>query len=112
MSMFWLRMLVLASFVGLIGCGGGLETKNVKPPDVTVKEKIINMLEGIAETGQGGSEVGGVMQELEKLKETDPALAEELMQDADSMMSTRISSSQLKSKAQDMIDKLEQGSGG
>ncbi|MFO7904307.1 MAG: hypothetical protein R6U98_16710, partial [Pirellulaceae bacterium] len=98
--------------VALIGCGGGLESKRVKPPEMTAKEKIKSMLEGIAEAGRGGSEVGRVMQELERLKETDPALADELMRDAESLMSPRMSSSRLKQKAGEMIEKLEGGSGG
>ncbi|MGM0490188.1 MAG: hypothetical protein ACQESR_25970 [Planctomycetota bacterium] len=110
--MFWLRMFAVAGFVALIGCGGGPESKKTKSPEVAAKEKIKLMLEGIAETGRGGSEVGGAMQELEKLKETDPALADELMRDAESLMSPRMSSSRLKQKAGEMIEKLEGGSGG
>jgi hypothetical protein len=101
---------VLVCFAALIGCGD--QSQDVKPPDVTAKERVKQALENVVETGQGGSEIGAIMNELEGLKESDPALAEELMEDAQSFMSTQLSSDQLKQKAKDMLKKLEAGGAG
>lgn len=110
--MAWAKVLTLAICAALlVGCGG-TGAESVKPPDLTPKEKIKEVLEGLIETGQGGSEIGVIMQEVEPLKETDPALASELEEAARTMMSSGMSGSQLKNKAQELLDKLEGSSGG
>jgi hypothetical protein len=108
--MSWLRTFVLVCFAALIGCGDNTEA--VAPPDTTARERVKAALENVAESGQGGSELGAIMEELKGLEESDPALAEELTQDAQSFMSTQLSSDQIKQKAKDMLKKLEQGTAG
>lgn len=103
--MSWIRAALLCGVAALVGCGKGGEA--VKAPDTTAKENIKRSLEGIAERGQGGSEIGAVMNELQKLKSVDAALAEELIQDAQAFMSTALSSEQIKAKAKEMLGKLE-----
>ena len=103
MSMSWLRTFVLVGFAAFIGCGD--VSQDVTPPDTTAKERVKAALENVVESGQGGSEIGAIMEELKGLKESDPALAEELTQDAQSFMSTSLSSDQIKQKAKDMLKK-------
>ncbi len=110
MSMSWLKIAVFSCFVALIGCGD--DSQEVTPPSTTAKESVKAALQNIVDSGQGGSEIGAIMEELKKLEESDPKLAAELMTDAESFMSTQLSSDQLKEKAKEMIKKLDSGTGG
>ncbi len=108
--MSWLRsMLVLAAVAVLVGCGPRAES--VKAPEVSAKEAVTKALQNIAQTGQGGSEIGAIMQDLERMKATDPQLAETLIQDANQMMSLG-NPAEVKAKAQEMLGKLGAGGGG
>jgi cell shape-determining protein MreC len=110
-SMSWLKFLFLACFAAaIIGCTD--DTVKVTPPDTSAKESVRSALQGVADSGQGGSEVGAIMEELKKLEPTEPELAKELSADAADLMSTRNTSDQLKQKAKDMIKKLDGATGG
>ena len=111
MSMSWLRMLVLLCVAALTGCFGD-DTQQVKPPEVSPKDAVKAALEDVAESGQGGSALGGIMQELSKLEESDPQLAQELRKETQTMMSSSMSPDQVKQKAKEMIKKLEGGGSG
>jgi hypothetical protein len=107
--MSWIRLVILALVVAVIGCDSG---QKVTPPSVSAKESVKKALEGLVKSGQGGSEIGAIQQELKKLQGTDKALADELAKEAAGLMSTKITSDEIKAKAQAMIDKLEGKGGG
>lgn len=108
MSLF--RVLVVVCVVAILGCGGGGEA--VKPPDTTAKDQVKQFLEGVAERGAAGSEMGAIMERLKFLEETEPELAADLRKDAQSIMSQQNSPQQIKQKAKDMLQKLEGAKGG
>ena len=105
----YLALMVLGAAV-LVGCGakpqfeGGADETS---PEETVK----TTLEQMVQTGQAGSNIGEMMQALEKMKETDAAKAEALLEDANQLMSSP-SSAAIKTKAKEMLDKLSGGSAG
>ena len=102
------RILVLVSlFLGL-GCTHRKENTAVSA-DKTAKEHMKSMLEGVAETGRGGSELGAVKQELKRLEKTDPELARLLEQDLESLMASAADRPQRKRIAEEMIETLENG---
>jgi hypothetical protein len=106
--MYWIRVLTLIGIASVLGCGSGaLKGEKVEAPKIPAKEAVKNALKPIAESGQGSSAVGAIKNELKKLKESDPALAEELSKDADELMSTRLSPEEVKAKANAMIQKLD-----
>ena len=76
---------------------------------VSPREAVKKALEGIVESGQGGSEIGAIMEDLKALSEEDAALAESLSADAQAMMG--MGGDQVKAKAQEMLDKLGGGGG-
>ena len=104
--MSWLKCVLLGALVVFVSCKTDT-SQSVTPPDETAKEAVKKALEGIAETGVGGSEIGLVQIELEKLKKTNPTLADDLMEDASALMSTALSADQVKAKAKAMLKKLE-----
>lgn len=110
--MEYLRFPLLLTAVMISGCGGGGGSESVVPPDVSPRDAVKATLEQIAESGQGGSEIGAMMQDLEKLKETDAATADALIQDANALMSTTGGKEAITAKAKEMLAKLESGSGG
>ena len=104
---FW-KYLMMLVVVCAIGCGGGsdVEVQNVTPPpEKTPVDAVRTTLETIAESGNGGSEVGAMMGSLEEMKATDPAKAEELLADANELMGMS-SPAKIKAKAKEMIEKL------
>ena len=101
---FWLKCLVLLSAVSVLGCG--TDAQEVTPPEVTAKESVIKGLEGLIETGQGGSEIGLMMQEVDKLHSLDPELAKELANELQNMMSSP-SPEGIKSKAAELLEKVK-----
>lgn len=99
---------LMALLVGVLGCGSGIREKAVTPPSVTPKEAIKSALNQVVQSGQVGSEIGAVMQQLEALKATDAATATALENDARSLMSMG-SGEAAKTKAKQMLSKLEGG---
>jgi DNA-binding FrmR family transcriptional regulator len=92
----------------MAGCGGGIQTESVTPPRVTPKEAIKSALDQVVQSGQVGSEIGAVMQQIEALKATDAAMATALEDDARSLMSLG-SGEAAKTKAKQMLSKLQGG---
>ena len=91
----------------IAGCSEGEKGNEADPVG---REYAIKALEGIIESGQGGSEIGLVVEELQKLKETEPELAEKLIEESNNLMSAE-NSDQLKERAQAMLDQLTGGGG-
>lgn len=110
--MNWMRFLILAGVVAVLGCLGGNKGERVNAPEVSPKEAVKQKLESIVQTGQGGSAVGAIRKDLEKLRETDPAIAEELTKESSGLMMPGISPDDVKAKAKAMLQKLEGASGG
>lgn len=104
----WTGLLMLAVTVVMSGCGPQAET--VQEVKVSPRDAVKKALEGIAESGQGGSEIGAMMSDLDKLAAEDAALAESLKADANALMGT-MDSAQIKAKAKEMLKKLEGGGG-
>ena len=104
----WTGLLMLAVTVVMFGCGPKAET--VEEVKLSPRETIKQALEGIAESGQGGSEIGAIMAKLDLLAEEDAALAESLKADANALMGS-MDSAQIKAKAKEMLEKLEGGGG-
>ncbi len=103
--MTWLRLLVLFSIVAVIGCSD--KSQSVKPPDITPKEKVKATLEDLSKTGGGGgSSLGAVMQDCAGLEKTDPALAQEVRQKIQNLMSTGAGGEQIKSTAKELLTKF------
>ncbi len=102
-------LLILLVTVAMVGCGP--QAEKVDAPEITPSQAIKTALEGIAESGQGGSEIGTLLGEIDKLAAEDAALADSLRPDAEAMMNGSLNSDQLKAKAQEMIGKLGGGGG-
>lgn len=98
-----LRISLLSLAVAVIGCGPG-STPVEEEPGLSTKDLIRQDLQNTAETGQLGSEMMSIQNELEKLKQENPELAQELSEDLNELEGMQ--GSQAKSKAQAMIDKL------
>ncbi len=103
------KLLLLALLVGTFGCGTEVREESVTPPSVTPKEAIKSALDQVVQSGQVGSEIGAVMQQIEALKATDAATATALETDARALMSMG-SGDAAKAKAKEMLGKL--GGGG
>lgn len=108
--MNWLRVLALGVVVAaMTGCSDKGEV--VKEKTYTPKESVKMALEGIIKTGQGGSEIGAMMQDIDKLRADNPQLADSLSKDGESMMSMS-DASKVKALAKDMLKRLEAGGSG
>ena len=104
------RVLLLVLLVGISGCGGSIDEESVTPPSVTPKDAIKAALEQVVQTGQAGSEIGGVMGDIEKLKSDDPATAAAMEQGVNELMTIGASNpAQAKKKAQELLQKLNAG---
>ena len=93
-------VLLLAS---VLGCGGGPDMGSVavEPPPLDAKVT----LEEIASSGSLQGKEDELRQELEGLRESHPAEAEQLLADYEQLVS-QSSPASIKSKAQEMADKL------
>jgi len=103
--MNWKSVLVLIGVAALAGCEKG---EKVTPVTVTGKEYVVQALEGLLKLGQPGSEIGMVVEELNKYKKANPseaALCDELIADTEGLMSGG-SPEEFKAKVQAMLDKL------
>jgi hypothetical protein len=101
----WIRLtLVLCGILLVAGCSNNPGSTPVDAPDLPQAELIKNDLQMVAESGQLGSEMGSIQQNLEAMKEADPAKAAELLKDLEELQS--LSGDAAKSKAKAMIGKL------
>jgi len=98
----WLkRCLLVLSLAAAIGCSSGETTQRVAPP----KDQSRAVLEAIAQSGIVDSGVMTVKEELEKLKATDPAKADALLNDLADLQKPG-SPDRIKAKAKEMLAKL------
>jgi len=101
-------MLLVLVVVFLIGCGGGPRSERVDPVSgPSAQQELRTMLERVVETGQGGSELGVVMEKIDALEKEDAALATALRSDADELMSAMGNTAAIQAKAREMLKKLE-----
>jgi len=111
MKRYWGCLALLALAVSVTtGCGGGPEAENIgksaEELNVTTdKADLKARLQEIAESGVAGSALAGMHESIEKLKASDPDLADELLAMLHELESAS-SESQIKSTAKKMADKL------
>ena len=108
--MNWLKGLTLLAVIAMIG-GCSDKGQTVKQQSVSPEQSVKAALEDLAKTGQGGSQIGLLMEELGKLKKDKPQLAESLAKDAEKMMSMN-SEKQVQALAKEMLKKLATGGSG
>lgn len=100
--MMWLkRISVVLTLLALTGCGSGETVQAVGPPT----NRAASILESVAKTGVLDSGLVIVREELEKMKATDAAKAEALLNDLAQLEQARDAGS-IKAKAKAMADKL------
>lgn len=102
-SLSRISLLLLFFAVLAIGCQGSGSTPVAAPAGSTT-DLVKKDLQMIVDNGQMGSEMMSIQNNLEKLKATDAAKADELLADLKGLEG--LSGEQLKTKAQAMIDKL------
>ncbi len=90
--------------VAFAGCSP--QSVPVEAPETTPTEALKRDLRTPAESGELGSEMIAIQDNIEQLKQTDPALAEELSQDLEQMQSAK-DPSKVKAIAQEMLTKLD-----
>ncbi len=95
-------VLMLLVAVCLVGCGPAETTQKVGPPDAQAEIKMA--LQSVADSGEIDSGLMMVGEQLESLKATDAAKAEELQKDLDELQG--LSGDAAKKKAAEMIGKL------
>lgn len=104
--MAFFRFAVLLLTVSLLaGCDKRPAAIPVTPPKTAPAEEAKAGLKHAAETGQIGSELMMIRENLEKLKSTDAAKGEALLKDLDDL-SKASQPDAVKAKAKAMIDKL------
>ena len=96
-------MFIVLWVIVLAGCGGGEAGTRVQPPAPPQMAKAA--LEEIAANGALSSSVEVLQQQLEVLKETEPAKANELLADYNELI-TLSDPAAIKSKAKAMAGKL------
>lgn len=90
--------------VCLVGCGGPSSTP-VPPPAISTVDLIRNDLKMIADSGQVGSEISSIQDNLNKYRDENPAVASELLTELETLQG--LSGAPAKSKANEMIAKLK-----
>lgn len=98
------RILTVAAIVSLVGCGGPGSTP-VPPPSISIADLIRNDLKMIADSGQVGSEVSSIQDNLTKYREENPAVASQLLTELEKLQG--LSGAEAKSVANEMIAKLK-----
>ena len=99
------RLLLLPVLVVIVlGCSPG--SVSVEQPDDSPAEAVKRELETAAESGVLGSEMISIQENLEKMRGTDPAKADELLADLEQLQSMTDPAA-VKAKASEMIGKLE-----
>ncbi|QDU62462.1 hypothetical protein Pan216_33290 [Planctomycetes bacterium Pan216] len=96
--------ILMAGVFLVIGCGGGEQAAPVAESSTT-KENIKAYLEDLSTHGQLNSGMELVKADLEKLKETEPEKADELLADYQRLSKLK-SPSAIKKTAKEMADKL------
>jgi len=96
------RVAFLMVIALVIGCGDG--TTEVPVTETSHTDSIRRNLQSVADTGQKGSEMVAIEQDLQALAETDPEKASELSTEFEKLKGA--SGTQAKTQAQKMIDML------
>lgn len=101
---------VLAAVVGfstMAGCGSGSSPapSTEQAMKVSGKEELKKRLTSVAETGAGGSGLAGMREAIVDLKASDPAVADQLLQDFVQLEQAQ-DAEQIKAIAQKMAAKL------
>jgi hypothetical protein len=93
---------VLMLAVAILGCR---QSTPVAQPQGAPVEGVKSRLEVVAETGQVGSEMILIEEDLKRMQETDPAKAGELLSDLEQLQAT-VDPERAKSLAKEMLGKL------
>lgn len=103
----WALCVIAAVGLFVVGCGKG---ERVQPVQRNPREELTKVLQQIAagELKQVGSAMGEVMNLIEQIKKTDPALGASLEADGKKIMSTQ-NLNAVKATAQEMLQKLGAG---
>lgn len=99
------RWAIMVLVVAAVGCQE--QSNEVEDPGLSRKELIKQDLQIVVENQQMGSEMMSIKNNLESLKSTDSALAEELLTDLEELEGK--SGSAAASQAKSMIEKLDEG---
>lgn len=105
------RFLAPFLLLAVLGCGDPIKEETVTPPTVAPKDAIKAALTPAAESGQVGSEIGGIMEHIRTIKSTDAALGASLEQDANSLMQSSGNPEAVKAKIKAMLQKLDAAGG-
>ncbi len=98
------RISVLLLVALVIGCEGGGGSVPVDAPQSSIADLIKNDLQMVVDNGEMGSEMMSIQNNLETLKSTDAAKADELLKDLEELEG--LSGDAVKTKAEEMIGKL------
>jgi len=106
MLRIWASVLLVFA-LAVIGCSGGTGPgpQKVQPVQVQPADAIRSALESVAQTGQLGSEGLTIQENIEKLRASDPAKAEELAKDYEALQGMS-DPAKVRAKAQEMLGKL------
>lgn len=99
------RSLAVFSVLAWAGCAGGDKPVNVTPPQTPAATNAKISLEEIANTGQMGSGMMLLRENIEELKRTDEAKGGPLLSELDAL-EKETDVEQIKAKAKAMADKL------
>jgi hypothetical protein len=106
MNMNRFRMMLVISVLALVGCGGGDKPIDVTPPTATPAAQNAKLtLEEIATTGQMGSGMMLLRENIEEIKRTDEAKGAPLLSELDAL-EKETDAAAIKAKAKAMADKL------
>lgn len=99
--MWFVRILFVLGVVAIVGCGG---TSSIPVKDQAAPDQVKMALQTVADTGEIDSGIMVVQEQLEVMKATDAAKADELLKDLEELQ--KLSGDAAKTKATEMIGKL------
>jgi hypothetical protein len=101
------RILFVFAAAFLVGCGGGeqFDSTRVTPPQNSPVDDARPTLQAIADTGEVGSGAAELRTLFEKIKETDAAKGDALLNDLNTLETTTDPAA-AKAKAKEMLGKL------
>lgn len=104
--MHLLKTLMIFAVLGFIcGCSGGDHAVKVEPAKVAPTQSLKAGLNDIAQSGELGSGVETLDEEVEKLRATDAAKADELAKEMETLKSLN-NPAKIKAQAKKMADSL------
>lgn len=105
MGMNFVRIWAVAVVVALVGCTGDKPIPVAPPAAQSATASAKAVLDEVAQTGNRGSGMMQLRQDLEKLKQTDATRGTELLSDLDALEAASQPEA-IKAKAKAMADKL------